>query len=103
MDTDHLNTPDLLDDLLKRPPPLTRSVLSALTDFRFKGVSEYLEDLVARIDAPLLRELYITLFNQIVFDTPQFVQFISRTPELKPPLRSDSCFGVARQGMSCKH
>ena len=33
----------------RRPPPLTRSFLPALTYFRFKGVSEYLEDFVARI------------------------------------------------------
>jgi hypothetical protein len=44
-----------------------------------------LEDLVAGIDAPRLNRLYIILFNQIVFDTPQFVQFISRTPALNEP------------------
>jgi hypothetical protein len=66
----------------RRPPPLTRSVLPVLTSFWFKGVCEYLEDLVTRIDAPQLGYLHITLFNQIVFDTPQFIQFISRTPLL---------------------
>jgi len=48
----------------------------------FGGVSEYLEDLVARIDAPLFY-LRITFFNQLLFDTPQLAQFISRTPTLK--------------------
>jgi hypothetical protein len=67
----------------RRPPPLTRSVLPALTYFWFKGVDDYLDDLVARIDAPQLERLEITLFNQIVFDSPQFIQFISRTPTLK--------------------
>lgn len=38
----------------RRLPPLTRSVLPALIVLRFVGASEYLEDLVARIDAPLL-------------------------------------------------
>ena len=66
----------------QRPPPLTRSVLPVLTFFEFKGVSEYLEVVVARIDAPRLDELNITLFNDIIFDTPQFNQFISRTPML---------------------
>ena len=33
-------------------PPVTRAVLPALTYFRFKGASEYLEDLVTRIDGP---------------------------------------------------
>ena len=52
--------------------------------FWFKGVGEYLEDLVASIDAPQL-SLQITLFNQIIFDTPQLNQFISRTSTLKAP------------------
>src|SRR6266851_4350326 len=38
----------------RRPPPLTRIVLPALTKFWFKGNSEYLEDFVSRINAPLL-------------------------------------------------
>ena len=66
----------------QRPHPLTRSVLPVLNFFEFKGVSEYLEVVVARIDAPRLDELNITLFNDIIFDTPQFNQFISRTPML---------------------
>jgi hypothetical protein len=66
-----------------RPPPPTRSVLPALTKLRFTGVSEYLEDLVTRIDAPLLDFLDITFFHQLIFDTPKLVQFISRTPNLK--------------------
>ena len=69
----------------RRPPPPTRAVLSVLTEFWFKGVTEYLEDLVARIDAPQLRGLDITFFHQLVFGTPQFAQFISRIPMLKTP------------------
>ena len=64
----------------RRPPPSTRSVLPVLTNFVFKGVSEYLEDLVACIDTPQLSHLDITFFNDTVFDTPQLVQFINRTP-----------------------
>ena len=60
-----------------------RSVLPALTELRFAGVSEYLEDLVTRIEAPLLDFLDIMFFYQLIFDTPQLVQFISRTPTLK--------------------
>ena len=66
----------------RRPLPPTRFILPVLTFFEFKGVSEYLDDLVARVDAPLLNNLYTTLFNQIVFDTPQVIQFISRIPTL---------------------
>jgi hypothetical protein len=50
---------------------------------RFKGVSEYLEDLVARIDAPLLVALEIIFFHQLTNDTSQLAQFISRTPKFK--------------------
>jgi hypothetical protein len=46
----------------------------------FQGVAEYLEDLVARIDAPRLDDLMINFFHQLTFDTPQLTQFISRTP-----------------------
>jgi hypothetical protein len=86
------------DQKSRRPPPPTRSVLPFLINFEFKGVSEYLDDLVARIDAPRLNDLYITFFNQIVFDTPQFIQFVSRTPALKAPekVRVDFSPGIAR-------
>jgi hypothetical protein len=67
----------------RRLPPRTRTLLPVLTLFQFKGVGEYLEDFVARIDAPLLGYLDITFFHQLIFDTPQLAQFISRTPELK--------------------
>jgi hypothetical protein len=71
------------DRASRHPPPSTRSVLPVLRKFWFKGVSEYLEDLVARIDAPQLNHLIITFFNDIVFNTPQLIQFICRTPKLK--------------------
>jgi hypothetical protein len=64
----------------RRPPPPIRTLLPILTTFQFKGVGEYLEDLVARIDVPLLNDLEITFFHQLVFDTPQLTQLISRTP-----------------------
>ena len=65
----------------RRPPPPTRTLLPLLTAFQFKGVGEYLEDLVAQIDAPILNALEITFFHQLIFDTPQLTQFISRTPK----------------------
>jgi len=65
----------------RRPPPRTRALLPALTAWEFKGVDEYLEDLVARIDAPLLASLYISFFHQLTFDNSQLAQFICRTPK----------------------
>ena len=68
------------DPAHQRPPPLTRSVLPNLDLFQFKGDSEYVEVVMAHINAPRLGILQTTLFNDIVFDTPQLTQFISRTP-----------------------
>jgi hypothetical protein len=65
------------------PPPLIRTSLPVLDRFTFNGGGEYLEYLVARIDAPRLRGVYITLFNDIVFVTPQFTRFISHAPILE--------------------
>src|SRR5216684_5518133 len=67
----------------RRPPPLKRSVIPSLMRFIFKGVSEYLEDLVTCIDVPQLDNLDITFFNQIDFDTPRLAQFINRTPTFR--------------------
>jgi hypothetical protein len=68
------------DQASRRPPPSTRTVLPVFSTFRFKGASEYLEDLVICVDAPQLNALSVTFFNDIAFDTPQFIQFINRTP-----------------------
>jgi hypothetical protein len=74
------------------PPPLTRSILPNLTEIRFKGVSEYLEEILARIDAPRLNILHITFFNQIIFDTPHLFQFISQRPTLRAPEKGHITF-----------
>jgi hypothetical protein len=64
---------------------MTRSVLPDLTTIYFKGASEYLDDLVARIDAPRLDYLSIAFLHQRNFDTPHLVQLISRTPMFQEP------------------
>ena len=69
------------------PPPATRTVLPALTEFYFQGASEYVEDFVARIDAPQLDKIYISYLNQLVdFQVPQLAMFIDRSvgPKLSP-------------------
>jgi len=70
----------------------TRVVLPALSTLEFKGVSEYFEDLAAKIDAPRLNTLLTFFFNRLVFEIPQLVQFICRTEELKAPNRADVFF-----------
>jgi hypothetical protein len=77
----------------RRPHPPTRSALPALTYFSFDGVSEYLEDLVARVDAPQLNTLHITFFHQLIFDTPQLAQLVARTPNIQPPVDARISFG----------
>ena len=68
----------------RHPPPPKRFALPFLTKIWFQGVSEYLNDLLDHIDVPL-ESLRITFFNQILFDTPQLGEFISRTSALNTP------------------
>jgi F-box-like len=81
------------DQESRRPPPPTRSVLPALRMFSFKGVNEYLEELVARIDTPRLHRLWTTFFNDIDFDTPELIQFISRTLTSEEVIEAHVVFG----------
>jgi hypothetical protein len=67
----------------RRPSPSTRSVLPFLSSLKFKGASEYLEVIVAGIDAPQLSTLFLSFFNQIEFGAPKLVRFICHTPLLK--------------------
>ena len=87
----------------RRPPPQSRFVLPVLRHFQFKGATEYLDDLVACIDAPRLDNFGIEFFNDIVFDTPQLIEFISRTPTLLDALDSaDVSFGGLVPGASVR-
>jgi hypothetical protein len=43
-----------------------------------------LEVLAARIDAPLLIQLDISFFNQLVFDTPQFIRLLGQLEWFRP-------------------
>ena len=63
--------------------PRTRALLPVLSMLIFNGACEYLEDLVARIDTPLLKYLTITFFCQQIFDTRHLNQLISRTPKFR--------------------
>ena len=74
-------SPESSPDLETRHlPPSTRSILPVLTSFQFKGVTEYLEDLLTDIDAPQLNKMWVHFFNDSVFDTPQLIRCIGRTP-----------------------
>jgi hypothetical protein len=77
--------PDLTSPLSPLP---TRGVLPALSSFTIKGVSKYLEDLVARIDTPQLESFNPHHFCQptdVILDISQLAQFIHRAQKLKLP------------------
>ena len=68
--------------------PVTRIVLPSLVSFDFHGIREYLEDFVARINAPRLHKIWICYFNQLVdFEIPCLWQFIECSKGLNRPMR----------------
>jgi len=65
-------------------PLLTPAVLPSLTDFSFKGASEYFEDLLARTYTPQLNQLNILFFKDFIFDLPQLRSLLVRGEGLRP-------------------
>ena len=76
--------PQVRRDACSLPP--TRVHLPALSMLVFSGFREYSEDLMSRIDAPLLQYLRLTFFYQPIFDMPQLSRLISGTEELESAL-----------------
>ena len=58
---------------LTSPPPPARDVLPSLTHFDFIGSGKYLEDLVVRIDAPLLHHIIVAFSVDFNFIASQLV------------------------------
>jgi hypothetical protein len=75
--------PDRSEWESRRPLPPARVVLPALSQLVFLGGSKYLENLVARIDAPLLDFIFIRFFYRLIFDTAQLAQFMRRTTKFQ--------------------
>ena len=74
------------------PPSLTPIFLPSLFILHFKGDSEYLEDMLARMNTPLHVQFTITFFNQLVFDTPLLRNVISRAETFFTPHRAEISF-----------
>ena len=74
--------PDLPDRVIRNPRPHTRTLLPTLTNLHFRGVPEYMEDLVSQIDAPLLEGIEITFFDQEVLEVSQLAKFVRRADSL---------------------
>jgi hypothetical protein len=85
-----LSFPSYPDHISSSSPK--RATLPSLTRFHFRGVGEYSENLVTRIDAPVLRTLSIT-FSDVVFRIPQLYRFLSCAQEFEPPTVVDVEFG----------
>ena len=84
-----LSLPPRRNYLSLPPPPGDRVVLPALTRFKYRGTSKYLDILVARIDAPRLGDIDITFFSQPTLDASQLGLFISRIEMWRPPSRAE--------------
>jgi hypothetical protein len=70
----------------RRPDPPMWSVLPVLTYFEFRGrTSEYLEDLLAKINAPRLNKFLLetTVGSLDAFRLPQLTLFIGRADDLR--------------------
>ena len=85
-------SPQSRPDWESQLPPPKRSILPALKVVRFKGITEYLEELVACIDTPQLERMDITFFNQIDFDYLGLAQFINITPTLRESAKAHVIF-----------
>ena len=81
----------------RHPLPPTRFDLPVLNRITFKGVYEYMEDFLARINAPLCQTFETTFFDDIHFHTPNLIQFISRI-QMEAPSEVDVVF--SRDGAS---
>ena len=69
----------------RRQHSLARSTLPTLCELIFEGSDEYFEDLVSRIDTPVIRKLEITLFHRPFYEFSQLSQFIGRVEVFKLP------------------
>jgi hypothetical protein len=82
------------DSRSPRPPQITRFILPCLTTFYLEGDSEFVDDLIAQIDAPRLDCLSVTLLDQWDLSTPDLVQFISRVPRFQGPNEARVALGL---------
>ena len=85
----------------RHSPSPTRIVLPGLRYFQFTGISSYLDNLMALIDAPELNKLSIT-FHQRVSQTPELAQFVGRMPKLGVPYEARMVFHEFRIAIRVK-
>ena len=64
------------------PAPILSVSLPTLRQLMFRGVSVYLDNLIAQINAPLLTQLNLTLLFELAFTLGNLTKFIQRTEGL---------------------
>jgi hypothetical protein len=77
------------NQLTSPPPSRELVVLPTLTRLNLQGTTEYVEQLVARIDTPLLGDIEVTFVEKSNFDLSQLCKFITRIGMHKSPRRVD--------------
>ena len=96
-----LHFPPTAIDISPFSPSGERVILPVLTRLNFRGLTEYLEDLVARIDAPRLGDIEITFSNiLLVCDVPRLREFIDRIEMQKLHHRADILFSERAVSLS---
>jgi len=68
---------------MSRMPNITHTTLPNLRSFGFRGVNAYLEALLSHMNAPLLKTLNVSFFNQLSFSVPHLLQFVATKGNLK--------------------
>ena len=80
-----LHFPSITDSVFPPSPPNQRVVLPALVHLDFRGISEYLERLVLRIDAPRLRDIQVTMVDEPFLCLSTLVDYSDRIDMHKSP------------------
>ena len=63
------------------PPPFPPVTLPTLRRLSFQGAGVYLENLVAQIETPLLKQLSLTFFFELAYTLANLTEFIHRAEE----------------------
>ena len=86
----------LPDRAVEIPPPHTRTLLPALTHFCICGAPEYVEDLVTQINAPLLENMEVALFNREILEVSELAKFVRHVDKLSLLDRAEVSFNSER-------
>jgi hypothetical protein len=63
----------------RRRPPLTRTGFPVLSNLLLMGATEYLDQILTHIEAPLLHYAHITFFDPSIFDTSRIAHWFGPT------------------------